>query len=171
MSLITFDTLSHVLRDNILPGLNLLPENMHSTRAQAMLLAIGLQESRFQHRKQIGGPAKGFWQFEMNGGVKGVLTHPNSSTYAGELLTLLGVENNIKVVYDQLQYNDRLACGIARLLLWTDSAPLPHLGSRTSEDSWEYYIRNWRPGKPNRETWTDFWLLSCNVALTAFNPT
>ena len=28
-----------------------------------MLLAIGLQESRFVHRRQIGGPACGFWQF------------------------------------------------------------------------------------------------------------
>ncbi len=41
-----------------------------------MLLAIGLQESRFEHRRQLGnGPARGFWQFEAGGGVKGVMTH------------------------------------------------------------------------------------------------
>ena len=40
-----------------------------STAADVLLLAIGLQESRFEHRQQIGGPARSFWQFERGGGV------------------------------------------------------------------------------------------------------
>lgn len=45
--------------------------SMDSTEARVMLLAIGLQESRFINRFQIvqgkpgaKGPARGFWQFE-----------------------------------------------------------------------------------------------------------
>ena len=45
------------------PAAKLLP-GMDSAKARVMLLAIGLQESRFEHRRQIGGPARGFWQFE-----------------------------------------------------------------------------------------------------------
>ena len=47
-----------------------------------MLLAIGLQESRLTHRRQIGGPARGLWQFERGGGVAGVLRHAASRDHA-----------------------------------------------------------------------------------------
>ena len=36
------------------PALALLPPSMDTVRARMMLLAIGLQESRFEHRRQIG---------------------------------------------------------------------------------------------------------------------
>mgnify|MGYP003654981810 CR=1 FL=1 len=48
----------------IRPALSILPDTMNSLQAQAMLIAIGLQESRFSHREQVGGPAKGYCQFE-----------------------------------------------------------------------------------------------------------
>ncbi len=36
----------------------------------------------------------------------------------------------------------------ARLLLWTDAKPLPAIGDE--QGAWDYYLRNWRPGKPTR---------------------
>jgi hypothetical protein len=69
--------LRRVLDDIITPTFwNLLPCRFASNEAIVMLLAIGLQESRFQHREQIGGPAVSFWQAEKSGGmVRGVLNH------------------------------------------------------------------------------------------------
>ena len=53
-------TLEQVMRDAVRPALALLPAAMNTPQARCMLLAIGLQESRFVHRRQIGGPARGF---------------------------------------------------------------------------------------------------------------
>ena len=66
--------LVEVLRTNVLPGMALLPDRMDTPEARVMMLAIGLQESRFVHRRQIKGPARGFWQFEQGGGVIGVVS-------------------------------------------------------------------------------------------------
>ena len=67
--------ISDVLQVAIYPGLALLPKQMSSPAAIAMLLTIGLQESKFIYRRQVGGPARGFYQFEQMGGVAGVLHH------------------------------------------------------------------------------------------------
>src|SRR3546814_6857126 len=63
-----------------------------------MLLAIGLQESRFLHRAQIGGPARGYWQFE-RGGVHGVLSHHASKAEAGKLCAALDYAPSEDIVY------------------------------------------------------------------------
>lgn len=118
-----------------------------SPEARVMLYAIGLQESRFQHRKQVGGPARGFWQFELGGGVTGVLTHAASREPAKAVLTLRGIP--AARAYDSLATDDILACAFARLLLYTDPRPLP----ATADAAWDYYLDNWRPGKPHRQTW------------------
>src|SRR5690606_12018619 len=78
----------HDAKTLIEAGLALLPEPDSSREARAMLLAIALQESRFMHRRQIGGPARGYWQFEV-GGVRGVMTHRHTSTLARELIARL----------------------------------------------------------------------------------
>lgn len=118
-----------------------------SPEARVMLYAIGLQESRFQHRRQVGGPARGFWQFERGGGVAGVLNHPASRGPAAAVLTLRGVPAS--GAYAALEHDDMLACAFARLLLYTDPRPLP----ATADAAWDYYLDNWRPGKPHRQTW------------------
>ena len=53
----------------------LLPPELNTRPAWAMLFASGMQEDRLDARRQIGGPARGFWQFEL-GGIAGVLSHP-----------------------------------------------------------------------------------------------
>lgn len=144
-------TLDDVYNTAILPAYKLLPLAMASEQATQMLLAIGLQESRFVHRRQIGGPARGFWQFERGGGVVGVLNHPSSRQHARTVAASRNVSAEGQAVYEALEHDDVLAAAFARLLLWTDPAPLPKLGDEGG--AWDYYLRNWRPGKPHLGTW------------------
>ncbi len=130
-----------------------LPTEMLSDEAVTMLLAIGYQESRFEHRRQIKGPARGFWQFEHGGGVFGVLNNPATSRYAEDVCEDLCYSTDPDSVYAALADNDILAACFARLLLWTLPMPLPELGDE--DEAWEQYIEAWRPGKPHRKTWGD----------------
>lgn len=143
--------LSEVREQAILPAFMLLPARMLSIHAELMLLAIGLQESRFEHRRQIGGPARGWWQFEQGGGVAGVLRHPASRAAAVRVCDARGVQPTAEQVYQRLEHDDVLAAAFARLLLWTDPQPLPAVGECSA--AWDLYLRTWRPGKPHRHTW------------------
>lgn len=121
-----------------------------------MLLAIGLQESRFEHRVQIGdGPAHGFWQFERAGGVRGVMRHPASRLFVQQLAAQRDVPFDELEIWTALAHDDVLAAGLARALLYTDPLPLPSIGN--ADGAWSCYVRNWRPGKPHRQTWDDLY--------------
>lgn len=152
----TVENIKLITAMSIRPACALLGEWFGSKEAIAMLVAIGLQESRFTHRAQIGGPARGYWQFEKGGGVRGVMRHPATAQYARELCEVLHYEVTEEAVYVALAHNDLLAAGFARLLLWSDAKPLPRIDD-DPEVAWDYYVRNWRPGKPHRETWDEFW--------------
>lgn len=135
---------------------DLLPRAMATPEASVMLLTIGLQESKLTHRRQIvngtpTGPAKGLWQFERGGGVIGVMTHIESQDLARWVLRRRGVGWNSGDAWDELQYDDVLAAAFARLLLWTDTKPLPAVSH--ANVAWNYYLRVWRPGKPHPKTW------------------
>jgi hypothetical protein len=120
-------------------------------RARVLSLAIAGQESAWQYRLQIGGPARSFWQFEKGGGVHGVLTHPASRDKIKAVCAELGVSCDTATVYRDMADNDILAACMARLLLFTDAAALPAVGE--VEAGWQYYLRNWRPGMPHPEAW------------------
>ena len=142
--------------DSIIPqALKLLPGEMDTPAARAMLIAIGLQESKLKYRRQIGGPARGLWQFERGGGVRGVLNHPATKTIITRILLDMGLATYPQASYETLEHNDVLACVFARLLLWTHPASLP--AKDDPEAGWVYYTSTWRPGKPHRETWDDFY--------------
>lgn len=145
------------IRDEVLPAVyrGVLPSGLESPEATVMLLAIGLQESRFEHRKQIGGPAHSYWQFEKGGGVKGVMTHPVTTKRAKRVCEILGVHFTQQAVYTAMLIDDLLGCAFARLLLLSDPRPLPALGDVSG--AWNYYTRNWRPGKPHIKTWPDMY--------------
>lgn len=143
--------LSEIRERAIAPALALLPARMSSPDAEVMLLAIGLQESRLTHRRQIGGPARGLWQFERGGGVAGVLRHAASREHALSVCDARRVAPVPEQVYQRLEHDDVLAAAFARLLLYTDPARLPALGEVGA--SWDLYLRTWRPGKPHRHTW------------------
>jgi hypothetical protein len=134
-------------------ALSLLPSKMTTRAALVQLLAIGAQESMdYQHRRQMGnGPARGFWQFEMNGGVKGVLTHGLTRTIAGEICAKRFVSFDKQAVWEALEFDDVLAAAFARLLLWTDPFKLPAIGQANA--AWDLYLRTWRPGKPHPDKW------------------
>src|SRR5690606_3062253 len=102
----------------------LLGAKVDSLPARAMLWAIGRQESRMIYRRQLGGPARGLSQSERGGAVKGVLTHPASKLRAIRLCFAREVEPTSAAVYRTLETDDVLACGFARLLLYTDPRPL-----------------------------------------------
>lgn len=129
---------------------HLLPAKFDGITARVQLLAIGLQESGFETRTQHGGPARSYWQFEQGGGIEGVLKHPASSAYAKAVCGLHAVAPVASDVYGAFLTDDLLACAFARLLLWTDAAPLPALGDR--EAAFAYYHRTWRPGAYDRGT-------------------
>lgn len=146
--------IEHVLQFVLPAAYSLLPVGMQSPPASALLLAIGLQESRFLARRQsAGGPARGFWQFE-RGGVAGVMKHPATAAHLAGALRALRYEQavgNPSLVGAAIEDNDTLAAVVARLLLFTlpDALPIrdtPALG-------WKQYLDAWRPGKPYPATW------------------
>lgn len=142
------------LREIIDPALAELPAGMVSDAARVMLVAIGLQESRLTYRRQgNGGPARGLWQFERNGGVRGVLVHRASRDEARAACGRRDLPATATAVYMAIEADDRLAAIFARLLLWTDPLPLPD----DMDDGWSYYLRNWRPGKPHPQTWPAYY--------------
>lgn len=154
--------LESIVHNAIEPALRILPTRMDSPAARIMLLAIGLQESRFMYRYQkvagkpyLKGPAKSFWQFEEGGGVHGVMTHPATRAHAQMLCEARGVAFDRRVVHHYMEDDDVLAAGLARLLLWADPKPLPAVGA-SHDEAWDCYIRSWRPGKPHRHTWDEF---------------
>lgn len=139
------DALAHIIE----PGLRLLPPALTSDPARVLVLAICLQESGLRARVQdAGGPARGLAQFERNGGVRGVLEHPATATMARALCAVRGVPATSYSVYTSLAGDDLLACGFARLLLYTDPAPLPALGD--AEGAFACYHLTWRPGAYDR---------------------
>ncbi|HGW5372263.1 TPA: hypothetical protein ACNIJL_001227 [Pseudomonas aeruginosa] len=138
-----------VRRSIVEPTLLLLPAKMESPQAVVMLLTIGLQESLFEHRRQLGnGPARSFWQMERGGGVHGVLTHRASAACAAVICAHQGVEPNDMAVWQAIERDDVLACALARLLLYTDPSRLPDLGDEAG--AWDLYLRTWRPGAYSR---------------------
>lgn len=157
-------------------ALSLLPEKMDSKEARVMLVTIGLQESRFKHRRQLVGnpprpvgPAKSYFQAERGGGmVHGVRTHRSTKAIAASLYKERGVSPNNQAIWDAIENDDVLAAALARLLLWTDPHKLPAIGD--VDGAWELYIRTWRPGRPHRHTWNELYAQAvCEVMKHSVN--
>jgi len=149
--------LKNILASIVGPALALLPPRMDSLQVRVLLLAIGLQESKFKDRRQLGnGPARGFWQFEQgataSSGVRGVFNHSLTGDTLRRVAISRGVEPTTLAIWSALEFDDVLACVTARMLIYTDGPPLPLLGDQAG--AWRLYAdRCWRPGKPHPETW------------------
>jgi hypothetical protein len=149
MSLLMF-TANHTIPT----ALTLLPPKMDTPAARAMLIAIGLQESRFLYRRQMhDGPARGAWQFERMGGVAGVLDHQKTAPLIAPICELLRYPAEATACHVAIEHNDVLATCFARLLLWTDPRALP--SASEAGIGWQIYVNAWRPGKPHQATWAD----------------
>lgn len=140
-----------------------LPAKLDSKEARLMLLAIGLQESRFTATRQLVGnppkpigPAKSYWQGEEGGGmVQGVRTHAATKALAHEIYKVHDVEPNNRAIWNAIEHDQVLACKLARLLLWSDPFKLPDLGQQGA--AWALYVRVWRPGKRNPASWPELY--------------
>lgn len=144
------------LRNALEPALRLLPPQMDTPAARAMVLSICLQESGLTRRKQVNGPARGYAQFEMGGAVEGVLKHPASKPYIQTVCAALDYDANATDCYVAIAHNDILAAAFARLLLYTLPELLP---VRADPDGgWAQYVKAWRPGLPHRATWNAFYV-------------
>lgn len=142
-------------------ALSVLPANMDSLEARAMVIAICLQESKLIARRQTGGPARGYAQFEQAGGVTGVFNHPSTAATVKIVCAALDITPTIVSIYGALEQNDILVAALARLLLWTLPSSLP--GKDNPEAGWLQYVAAWRPGKPHRETWDMNYLHAWNA--------
>lgn len=147
-------------KDAVNESYKLLPMKMDSPFARINQAAIGQQESGYLVRRQYGnGPARGYWQFEEGGGVKGVMEHKASAELARSVCHARGVPFVRRTVWEALETDDVLAAAFCRLLMWTDSGKLP-----TNEtDGWAMYARTWRPGKPHPDKWPASWKFGLSV--------
>jgi hypothetical protein len=147
-------TLTYIHTIVLTAALSMLPRKMDTPPARAQLIATGLQESRFEHRRQMGGgPALSFWQGEPGGGMHLIDDHPSTRDLVLDVLQRMGYDEPSLGAFTAIEHNDILACVRARLLLWTHSGPLP----RDAAGAWAYYIATWNPGKPKPETWHAFY--------------
>ena len=147
-------------KDAVNESYKLLPLKMDSPFARVNQAAIGQQESGYLVRRQYGnGPARGYWQFEEGGGVKGVMEHKATSELARSVCHARGVPFVRRAVWEALETDDVLAAAFCRLLMWTDSGKLP----TTEADGWAMYERTWRPGKPHPDKWPASWKFGLSV--------
>lgn len=148
---------SDLLSTAIIPALTRL--NMDSIDARRFMLAIALQESGLTARRQRSadgtesGPASSFFQFEKNGGCRGVLTHRATAPIMRQVCTDFNVEPNALALWEAMRYQDIVAACAARLLIYTLPTPMP----KTAADGWAQYLDAWRPGKPHPTTWAGHW--------------
>lgn len=132
---------------------DLLPGKFDSLEARVQLLAIAGQESAFEHRRQIGGPARGLWQFEPGGGVHEVLVNPRVRLHTMAVCLLCGIAPTRVGVYLALAGDDVFAAAIARLYLYTDNKPLPPADLGSVLEAWDAYVAPWFPGDPAPDRW------------------
>ena len=156
----------------LLPAtLTLYPQSFNTPEARANLLTIGLQESDFEHRIQLignhrhwwqslTGPARSFWQFERIG-IQGVLEHPATRDMARGACDVLGYPPDVATLHRAVAHNDILAVALARLALWR--LPQPLAGRDDPDEGWRQYIEAWAPGKPKPERWGPRWALAWSI--------
>jgi len=138
--------------------MSILPPKMNTPNARAELLAIGLQESEFEARRQHNyGPARGLWQFEKNA-VGLLVNHKQTRGPLNDALRALCYPELVfrkpsqtAALHQAIEHNDVLACVFARLNLWWLAGPLP--GRHESEAGWRQYLEAWNPGAPHPATW------------------
>lgn len=126
--------------------------------ARRFLLAIAFQESGLVDRRQIvrgqpTGPAVSFWQGELTGGMILVLKHPTTGPHMRAMCEAFAVDPTPAALWEAMRYNDVLAAGAARLLVYTLPGKLPTLAL----PGWNQYLSAWRPGIPRNESWAGNW--------------
>jgi hypothetical protein len=133
---------------------------LNTLPAQRLMLAIALQESNLQYRRQVSalgvqnGPAASYYQFERNGACKGVLQHRVTGPIIKAILSNYDIAPDKDSMWEAMRYHDIVASAAARLLIHTLPQQLP----ATAADGWQQYLDGWRPGKPHPDKWAGNWL-------------
>ena len=161
-----------LLKAAIIPALSLLDSELNTRPARAMLIAIALQETGLRARRQMleardhwweskPGKGHGFWQFERDGGVRGVMRHAAASAIVLPVIDALLYPRDPYAVHEALIHNDVLACVLARALLYStpDAMPRPN----EADKGWAIYLKAWRPGKPHPEIWENHYRTAWEV--------
>lgn len=81
--------------------------------------------------------------------------HAASKGHLAALCKARSVACEPDAIYSALEYDDVLAAGVARLLLWSDPKALPSIGD--VDAAWALYQRTWRPGKPHPKARPDLY--------------
>lgn len=134
----------------LLPSCGLAPLSMNTQQSRLMLMAAAGQESGWTNRMQIGGPARGLWQFDMTA-VLDLQAHPVCGPLVLAACAMWDVPSDPATIYEAIAWHDPLACHMARLLLWADPAPLPAVGDAAG--AYACYTRVWRPGVERPAAW------------------
>jgi hypothetical protein len=143
-----------ILNNILTASFSLMEPRFDAPRARVQLLTTAQQESGLRYRiQQPNGPAHSWWQFEEKGGVQEVMNHAVTGPHLRKIVADLGYAWDRRSLYNLMTNNDLLAGCMARLLLYIDPRPLP----TTAQEGWNQYLARWRPGKPHRETWDDYW--------------
>jgi hypothetical protein len=128
-------------------------------RALRFMTTIAGQESAWKHRHQVGGPAHGNFQFEKHGGCKEIMLNKRTRPRIQKVFEHVGEEFELNNAFALIETHDLIMVAFARLLVWQDPAPLPIM----SVQAWNYYIRNWRPGKPHPKSWRGLWDIAGSI--------
>jgi len=131
-------------------------------KGNVLVMTCAGQESLWKSRRQIrigqyhpqSVGARSYWQMESTWGgpvaINDVIQDTPRQLFA--ICEDLEIPTDELSLYEACAWNDTLACALARLLLWSDPAPLPEVGDK--QGSWDYYRRNWKPGVPHPSTWS-----------------
>ncbi|MGH8710125.1 MAG: hypothetical protein ACREVA_02220 [Burkholderiales bacterium] len=154
------DTIKYVAYQAIPSGLSLLPRLMNTSEARVMLLAIGLQESRFEHRVQA--ETKSYWQFTLKEVHKIVKHSPSTTELVKDAVELLGYTFDVSTIYNKIEDNDTLAVVVARLLLYKSKRKLPV--ARDAVEGGKQYVELWQPGYSFKvDLWEANFKVACNL--------
>lgn len=134
----------------LLPSCAELPPAMNTPQSRLMLMAAAGQETGWANRTQVGGPARGFWQFDMTA-IVDLLGNSVTGSLVLAACALWDVPGDAPTIYEAIAWHDPLACHMARLLFLADPAPLPAVGDAAG--AYACYTRNWRPGVERPAAW------------------
>lgn len=141
---------------------------------QVMLLAVALQESRLEHRVQIGSlgqelpqHARGWWQCERSG-CSAVLNNAQTAWLHKALVAYGLSDPTTTKLHELVRDVDVIAVWTARALLWAVPQPLPDMRHDQREVAWEQYLLGWNPGKPRKAAWMSNWSTAVVTVRTAY---
>jgi len=152
-----------LLSEVIYPALVVLPSNMDTSAAHAMLLAAALHQSGLHWRRahndtREAWPERSFWGLT-EADIRAALTDPNTDDLAAMACReakLAPVTRTVHRALEQGAY-DRLACQLARLRLWSDPKPLPRARYDAEGEAFLCFTRTFQPRERRASNWREYW--------------